>query len=509
MTRPFFRLRWTLLLGVLVPSLLIAYLLNGKEIRQVQPEPQEAHETAGPAGWWSTQAQAAEQAGLQDVAEDYHARVAGYEKAMKLLAQADAFPPADMGHVPSVPASLYERRLLPAGDQPASGMPPAKHEPVSGVYLGMLGADKRVGYDVTKIEGVYGKRHTLYLSYVGWGKVQVDTNSYFPLRNAERIKGLGGAIQIGWEPRYGLEAVVDDEYVRGFAREAKAAGLPVFLRYASEMNGAWVPWHGSPQLYIEKFRLIHDIMEQEAPNVAMVWSPNFLPFDNIHDYYPGDDYVDWIGLSLYATPMTDGKPDLGHNVIEYLTPFYARYSHKPIMISEGAVAHTVLATNQTYWKWAEGQLAYMYGLLPRLFPQVKAMTYFNFSRAQAQRSGMEYVYDLGENPYTDALYKRLIQSDTYVSRIGQQQDASTYEYVPIQAGSLPQSDQELLVYMPTLPDGTWPFAVGIVQGTRLMGLSFEMPWLIQVRPSASASEQPWYVVAYNERMEPVSISPIQ
>ena len=43
------------------------------------------------------------------------------------------------------------------------------------------------------------------------------------------------------------------------------------------MNGEWVPWYGDPEKYKEKFRLVHDIMEQEAPNVAMVWSPNFFP----------------------------------------------------------------------------------------------------------------------------------------------------------------------------------------------------------------------------------------
>jgi hypothetical protein len=371
----------------------------------------------------------------------------------------------------------------------------------------MLGADRRVSYDVTKVESVYGRKHALYLSYVGWRKVQTDTNTYFPARTAERVKALDGALQIGWEPRFGLDDVKDDEYVRRFAREAKASGIPIFLRYASEMNGAWVLWHGEPQKYIEKFRLIHDIMAEEAPNVAMVWSPNFWPPDNMDEYYPGDAYVDWVGFSLYTSPLNAGKEQLSGSLIDTFAPLYDRYSHKPIMISEGAVAHTFLPTNKAYWSWAEGQLSYMYGLLPRLFPQVKAITYFNFSRAQAQRTNMEYVYDLGENPYMDALYRRLVSSDWFLSSIEPGAEAVPYRYSKLTTRSLPAGKHSVIVY-PKLENeqGITPFAVELYQGKERLGISYEAPWEMDIQVNDASAQEPWYAVAYNTKMEPISIS---
>jgi hypothetical protein len=449
--------------------------------------------------WWKEQALAAGLAGFSEAEAEYKAR----EEAFIKIQAAPLLLPLPIEPVPSMKTELYikqDRENRPS-------LPLAKHEPVSGVYLGMLGADRRVGYDITKIDSVYGRKHAIFLSYVGWRKVQTATDTYFPKQNAERANALGGALQIGWEPRYGLDDVKDDEYVRQFAREAKESGIPIFLRYASEMNGTWVPWHGDPQKYIEKFRLIHKIMAEEAPNVAMVWSPNFWPPDTIHDYYPGDEYVDWVGFSLYATPLSSGKEDLRGNIIDSFASLYERYKHKPIMISEAAVAHTVLPSNNTYPVWAEAQLGYLYGVLPRIYPQVKAITYFNFSRAQAARTNMQYVYDLGENPLSDALYKRLVRSEWYLPGIEIGADPVPFTYKLVRSGQLPGGEMTFLMFS-KLEDGSRPFALGLFQGGRKLGIAFEPPWEVEVDLLPQNASEPLQVVAYNRNMEVIGISDI-
>ncbi|CAG7635118.1 glycoside hydrolase family 26 protein [Paenibacillus allorhizosphaerae] len=454
----------------------------------------------GPDAWWSGQADAADQNGQPDAAHEYRARATAYANSLQSQTAANGKSALAAAVPPLAEAALYVRTPRSAPQKLA------KHEPASGVYLGMLGADRRVGYDFSKIEGVYEKKHAMYLAYVGWRKFQTDTSTYFPKRTADRVKALGGALQIGWEPRYGLDDVKDDEYVRTFAREAKASGIPIFLRYASEMNGNWVPWYGDPQKYVEKFRLIHSIMAEEAPNVAMVWSPNFVPANNIDEYYPGDAYVDWVGFSLYATPLTGGEEDLEHTVIEYFAPLYANYSHKPIMIAEGAVAHTVLKTNQSYHVWGEGQLGYMYAFLPRMFPMVKAMTYFNFGRAQALRSNMEYVYDLGESALMDGMYKRITRSDMFLDYVEQGVNAAPHQYVPLSGSQLPAGKQKVMMYA-RMKDVSTPFAVALYQGDRRLGISYEMPWEIDVDIPAADASKPWRIVAFNKQMEPIAASP--
>jgi hypothetical protein len=484
-------------------------------VTALSPSPSPENQTLA---WWNGLIQQAELDKQLDIAADYTTRKAAYYKSIgnieeasrnyaladSLLKQAAFIPDSKANSEPSVEAepelALY--RSVPAS---APNRPYAKFEPKSGVYLGMLGADRRVGFDVQKIEDVYGRGHPMFLSYVGWRKYQTDTNSYFPFRTADRVKQLGGSLQIGWEPRYGLEDVKDDEYVRKFAQEAKQSGIPVFLRYASEMNGVWVPWYDEPKLYIEKFRLVHDIMKEEAPNVAMVWSPNFLPADNIDEYYPGDEYVDWVGFSLYATPLGDGQWDMSTNQIDYFKPLYAKYSHKPIMIAEGAVSHYHLKTDTSFAKWGEGQIGNMYGYLPRMFPQVKAITYFNFSKSRAVQSGMEHLYDIGENFRMDMLYKRLVQSPYFLDRIAAAPSAGSNPDTFAPVTSLPRTadaKHTLFTYV-KLNRGQQPVAVAYSQNGKQLAISYELPWIVDLSASQIDPKYPLSVTVFNEKMEKI------
>ena len=61
-----------------------------------------------------------------------------------------------------------------------------------------------------------------------------------------------------------------------------------------------------PSQYVLAWRHVHDIFTAvEATNVIWVWSPNIIwnTFTDLASLYPGNSYVDWIGLSgYYGTP---------------------------------------------------------------------------------------------------------------------------------------------------------------------------------------------------------------
>ncbi|SFL10650.1 Glycosyl hydrolase family 26 [Paenibacillus sp. 1_12] len=468
--------------------------------------------------WWSTQIDSAVEKQEWRLAADYTSRKAAFYRDKNELSQADTLEQLSRQYADKEPDKL----LMQSASESAAistdshvtleayvSVPAAPHaqlakfEPVTGVYLGMLGADKRVAFNWKQIEPVYGRTHAMYLTYVGWRKVQTQTNSYFPIQQADNVKAMGGSLQIGWEPRYGLDDVLDDEYVRTFAKEAKASGIPVFLRYASEMNGAWVPWYGDPVKYIEKFQLIHKIMKEEAPNVVMVWSPNFMPMDNIDAYYPGDDYVDWIGYSLYAIDGPQSASDDKSGFLQSFRPLSEAYPNKPIMISESGVSHYNLIKNESYERWAEDQLGDLYAYLPRLYPRVKAITYFNFSKERAVRSNMEAVYDLGENAFADRLYQRLIQSDFYLSQVKEQaQTKENIMYKPLTQASRSsvQGKHKVFTYV-SMPHSDQPFAVGYSQAGKQLSISHELPWEVDLDFAKLDPAQPLTITAYSRSME--------
>ncbi len=141
----------------------------------------------------------------------------------------------------------------------------------------------------------------------------------FPHYLAPTIRDTGKTMVIFWEytdynvaspyqPRFSYDAMLRgdwDSYMRTFAEEAKAYGGPVILIPFSEMNGNWFPWSGTlngntPAKMIQSYRHIHDLFA-DAPNVKFGWAPNngSVPDtaeNSIQSYYPGDAYVDYVGV---------------------------------------------------------------------------------------------------------------------------------------------------------------------------------------------------------------------
>jgi hypothetical protein len=288
----------------------------------------------------------------------------------------------------------------------------AKFEPEYGTYIGLYSEqDPKMLNFFTRSEQFYDKKHALYLTY---GPVSKD----FPTQFANRAKEAGAAIQIAWEPSQGLDAVTED-VVRSFAKGAKASGIPIFLRYASEMNGNWVPWHGDPQKYIEKFRMVHRIMAEEAPNVAMVWSPGDVPMYSMDAYYPGDDVVDWVGVSLYSEPYENGDPAQGNmqatSPVERLDYLYKTYAdRKPLMISETAVSHYAHIPQESFTEYGTLNLQRLYDIMPKKYPRLKSITYFNVNLADRESRNN---YLLRDNERMYELYRNLIASPYYLTKV--------------------------------------------------------------------------------------------
>jgi mannan endo-1,4-beta-mannosidase len=149
---------------------------------------------------------------------------------------------------------------------------------------------------------------------------------------------IGSANDQVTEPDYTLPAIIGDpdagvagshdDYLRQYARDIVSTGLPMGIRLNHEMNGIWYPWaetdgQGNPINsnrvgdYAKMWKHVHDIFAEEGANdlVIWIWAPNIvnnLPASHqapgfLDGLYPGDEYVDWVGLSGYLRPAY--KPD--------------------------------------------------------------------------------------------------------------------------------------------------------------------------------------------------------
>jgi hypothetical protein len=133
-----------------------------------------------------------------------------------------------------------------------------------------------------------------------------------------------------------------DALIARAARQLKRQDRPVLLRWGWEMNGDWYAWsaagnNNDNDAYVAAWKRLHRIFaEQKATNVSWVWSPNWnsRPVEAWNTFaalYPGDEYVDWVGVSGYN--LHRETPDT------LFAPIYRAYAAtKPLLITEvGAV----------------------------------------------------------------------------------------------------------------------------------------------------------------------------
>lgn len=298
----------------------------------------------------------------------------------------------------------------------------ALFEPRYGCYLGAyIDLDpglKRTFLDQTgkyrrypdEFEEKVGRKHANYFFYLGYGRpVPVDW--------LKKLSEGGYDVHIALEPNDGLGAVKDDTYLNQFAKDLSNSGSRVFLRFASEMNGPWVAYHGNPALYIEKWRLLTTVIRRHAKNVAMLWCPYATPRSTIEAYYPGDDWVDWVGVNLYNVTFYSMKwyqPGGNDHPIDLLTWMYQKYAdRKPIMICEYGAANYSALEDADVSPFAIECILSLYSSLPALFPRVKGITYFNTNNLQLKhRRNNDYTVT---KPSVNPAYREAISLPYFIS----------------------------------------------------------------------------------------------
>jgi hypothetical protein len=136
-----------------------------------------------------------------------------------------------------------------------------------------------------------------------------------------------------------------------WARDAKAFGAPMLIEWGTEPNGEWFSWNGKwnggakegPLRFVEAYRHIVDVMRNEgATNLTWVWHVNWFDqpesaWNHFEKYYPGSDYCDWVGLSVYG-PLTPRARDGTESFRSKMDQAYPRLvkvaAGKPVIVSE-------------------------------------------------------------------------------------------------------------------------------------------------------------------------------
>jgi beta-mannanase len=246
--------------------------------------------------------------------------------------------------------------------------------------------------EINTAAGAAGAHPTMVQFFVKW------TQDFRPDSVPQTYK-QGALPIISWEPWAGVKVGVDqptyslsqiaagqfDAYITKFATAVRDQKWPIAIRFAHEMNGDWYPWSekrsgNHPGEYVKAWKHVHDVFQQvNATNVIWIWSPNVVrPVPNVKldDLYPGDDYVDWVGMVGYAVEESTASA-----VFDPTITVVRKFTKKPLIITETAVES---GPHQLQW------IADFFHWLSE-HPDVVGFVWFNFSKEQGGNSDWRFT----------------------------------------------------------------------------------------------------------------------
>lgn len=217
----------------------------------------------------------------------------------------------------------------------------------------------------------------IFHAFPSWGNTP-----HFPLASAQEVNRLGADLFVTWQamdsgavkpgggfqpdqPTYGLKNIINgalDAYLNTWATEVKSYGQPVFIRMFHEFNGDFYPWgtvqdanNGNQSDYIyggvltvntealvaQAWIHVWTVFQNAGvTNVKWVWCPTVFDDNFANPFtmaaYPGDAYVDYVGLDGYNT-QTNGSTGFWQHPFDIFSQSYdviRAVTSKPMILPE-------------------------------------------------------------------------------------------------------------------------------------------------------------------------------
>lgn len=399
---------------------------------------------------------------------DYNMRMT--ENGNSIAIDCFRFPAVDMGKNLENAQPLVtnaEFGLYTEGDTAQTEHFGGMFEPETGVFAGINGDGN--GDGTKENPPLFEHDFGCYSNYIEFDYMQDDlfmpNKKIVPKKDCVMLVPWNTSdVTLAFNPLY-------EDYIKDTLDNLKKYNKPLIVRYACEMNIGDLGL--SPSAYVKAFRHIADIVHEYG--FAVMWSPNDVSSLNQEYswYYPGDEYVDWVGVSSFIrkdfmnrTPTSREEAilfncgDFGWhtNSLKYILQFMEENNiNKPVAVSEGGVISKAEydGAPDEYTKWAYDRLGNMYWYLPMRYPQVKMINYFNHTTP-----GAEIGYFLGDRPDYIPIIDEALNSGAYILNAS---DSADFVFTQAQDGEYTQ-DLIPLYYYVYLPEEEFISVTYIIDG---------------------------------------------
>lgn len=256
---------------------------------------------------------------------------------------------------------------------------------------------------LSEYAAMVGRQPEIVMYYREFGEPLMYSNE------AANLRSTGQTPMVTWEPyETSLSSIASgasDAYLVEQAELAKKWGGPLMIRFAHEMNGNWYPWGASAvgaDSFVSAWRHVVDVFRATgANNVKWVWSPNVEEGGKypITPDFPGDSYIDYVGLDGYNWGATSGNQwQSFESVFATSYALVTQLSTKPVIITETSSGEA--GGEKAGWI----RTSFMQ-TIPTAFPRVSAVIWFNKTQEEDWR--------INSSPNSLAAYREVAQCSIY------------------------------------------------------------------------------------------------
>jgi hypothetical protein len=206
-------------------------------------------------------------------------------------------------------------------------------------YVGVYEGSNTTASQYAQVEQfaqAVGRQPNIVMYYSSWEEP-------FSIPYAETALQNGATLLVDLDPAgtscADIAAGQDDAFLQSYAQSIKAFGHPVIISFGHEMNGTWYPWswtNTQPAVFVQAWQHIVDVFRQVgADNVTWLWTINAVSSYEgpLADYWPGANYVTWVGLdAYYYSPGDDFSSVFGSSIAAI-----RQVTNDPILIAETAI----------------------------------------------------------------------------------------------------------------------------------------------------------------------------
>ncbi|MCL2873860.1 MAG: hypothetical protein FWE29_02900 [Defluviitaleaceae bacterium] len=271
--------------------------------------------------------------------------------------------------------------------------------PTNYIYLGaFIEEDNLLAGDIGMFERLSGVSHAIFA-------YRYTLGDPFPVRFVLQSLARSKMPLIEIHPG-DIYDEIDYYQIEDLAMAFGEFNVPIFISFNASEAG--LDRSKSKEFFIA----LRKAFSIHAPKAAFVWGISFESGSRMFDYYPGDEWVDWVGISAFSNITPEGNHS---DIFERLDAFYFAFQErKPIMITGLGVSN--FSTIDHSYRVAEASfvLQYIYERIADRYPRIKAIIYAGYRR---EIGGITQSHQLTDSDRLLSAYNAATEGDRFTAEI--------------------------------------------------------------------------------------------